>query len=153
MSPASGGPLQMPWLPPGHTMLLDGRGEVFYRHHRHADPTKPTVLLTRKAKRKAVLTQLRKAAKALKAGDLFFLSYSGHGGQVPDSSGDEPDRNDETWCLFDGQLLDDELRDLWAEFPAGARIACMKPPSALIALAAMDRASSPACSYIFSGVS
>ena len=35
----------MPWLPPGHTMVLPGRGEVFYRHHRHPDPTAPTLLL------------------------------------------------------------------------------------------------------------
>lgn len=83
---------------------------------------KPTVLLTRKAKRKAVLTQLRKAAKALKSGDLFFLSYSGHGGQVPDTTGDEPDRNDETWCLFDGQLIDDELYFELSRFAAGVRV-------------------------------
>ena len=35
----------MPWLPPGHTMVLPGRGEVFFRHHQHADPTVPTLLL------------------------------------------------------------------------------------------------------------
>ncbi len=35
----------MPWLPPGHTMVLPGRGEVFYRYHRHADPLAPTLLL------------------------------------------------------------------------------------------------------------
>lgn len=35
----------VPWLPPGHTMLLPGRGEVFYRHHRHPDPEAPTLLL------------------------------------------------------------------------------------------------------------
>lgn len=35
----------IPWLPPGYTMVLPGRGEVFFRHHRHADPTAPTLLL------------------------------------------------------------------------------------------------------------
>lgn len=35
----------LPWLPPGHTMVLPGRGEVFYRHHRHPDPNAPTLLL------------------------------------------------------------------------------------------------------------
>lgn len=34
-----------PWLPPGHTLLLADRGEVFYRHHQHADPDAPTLLL------------------------------------------------------------------------------------------------------------
>lgn len=35
----------VPWLPPGHTAVLDGRGEVFYRHHQHADLAAPTLLL------------------------------------------------------------------------------------------------------------
>lgn len=38
-------PLTMPWLPPGSTVVLPGRGEIFVRHHRHADPAVPTVLL------------------------------------------------------------------------------------------------------------
>ena len=83
---------------------------------------KPTVLLTKKATRAALLAQMRKAAKALKAGDLFFLSYSGHGGQVPDTNRDEPDRKDETWCLFDGQLIDDELYFELSRFAAGVRV-------------------------------
>ncbi len=35
----------IPWLPPGHTTTLAGRGEMFYRHHRHADASAPTLLL------------------------------------------------------------------------------------------------------------
>lgn len=81
-----------------------------------------SVLLTRKATRAKVLAGLRRAAKALRAGDLFFLSYSGHGGQVPDVSGDEADKQDETWCLFDGQLIDDELYFELGQFAAGVRI-------------------------------
>jgi 3-oxoadipate enol-lactonase len=34
-----------PWLPPGYTALIPGRGEVFYRYHRHPNPEAPTVLL------------------------------------------------------------------------------------------------------------
>jgi 3-oxoadipate enol-lactonase len=37
--------LNIPWLPDGHTLTLAGRGEVFYRHFRHPDPSRPTVLL------------------------------------------------------------------------------------------------------------
>lgn len=40
------------------------------------------------------------AAEVLQPGDSFLLSYSGHGGQVPDLS--EADRLAETFCLFDG---------------------------------------------------
>jgi metacaspase-1 len=83
---------------------------------------KPTVLRTKKGTRSAVLAGMRAAAKALKKGDLFFLSYSGHGGQVPDTSGDEPDKKDETWCLYDGQLIDDELYFELSKFAAGVRV-------------------------------
>ena len=83
---------------------------------------KPVVLLTKKATRAAVLAHLRAAAKALAAGDFFFLSFSGHGGQVPDVTGEEPDKKDETWCLFDGQLIDDELYFELSRFRVGVRI-------------------------------
>ena len=83
---------------------------------------KASVLLTKKATRAATLSGLRSAAKALRSGDLFFLSYSGHGGQVPDVTGDEADRKDETWCLHDGQLIDDELCLELGRFASGVRI-------------------------------
>jgi len=83
---------------------------------------RPTTLLTKKATRSAVLAEMRKAAKLLAAGDLFFLTYSGHGGQVPDVNGDEDDKKDETWCLYDGQLIDDELYAELGKFGAGVRI-------------------------------
>ena len=82
----------------------------------------PTVLLTKKATRANFLAGMRGAAKALGTGDLFMLSYSGHGGQVPDVNGDEPDGKDETWCLYDGQLIDDEFYFELSKFAAGVRI-------------------------------
>lgn len=79
-------------------------------------------LLTKAATRAKMLAAMRDAAKQLAAGDLFLLSFSGHGGQVPDVSGDEADKQDETWCLFDGQLIDDELYLELSRFRAGVRI-------------------------------
>lgn len=79
-------------------------------------------LLSAKATRAAVDKALRRAATALKAGDSFLISYSGHGGQIPDLTGDEDDALDETWCLYDGEMLDDELYQAWARFKAGVRI-------------------------------
>ena len=64
----------------------------------------------------------RSAAKELQAGDIFMLSYSGHGGQLPDLNDDEPDQEDETWCLYDGQVVDDELNELYSQFRQGVRI-------------------------------
>ena len=83
---------------------------------------KSTVLLTRQGTRTKMLAAMRKAAKQLKKGDLFFLTYSGHGGQVPDVTGEELDKQDETWCLYDGQLIDDELYFELSHFAAGVRI-------------------------------
>jgi hypothetical protein len=88
-----------------------------------AQGMKARVLLTREATRAAVLRRLHAAARALRAGDLFFLSFSGHGGQVPDVSGEErDDKLDETWCLYDAQLIDDELYTALTRFAAGVRI-------------------------------
>lgn len=83
---------------------------------------RPSLLLAKRATRTAVLGALRRAAGTLTSGDFLFVSYSGHGGQVPDLNNDEPDDLDETWCLFDGEVLDDELAAGWAAFKAGVRI-------------------------------
>ncbi|MEY2875191.1 MAG: hypothetical protein RLZZ373_2562 [Pseudomonadota bacterium] len=83
---------------------------------------KPTALMTKQATRAAVLAALRKAAKTLGRGDFFLLTYSGHGGQVADVTGEEIDRKDETWCLWDGQLIDDELYMELSRFVAGVRV-------------------------------
>ncbi len=83
---------------------------------------KPAQLLTKAATRDAVIGEMGKAAKALKAGDIFLVTYSGHGGQLPDQNGDESDSMDETWCLFDGEMIDDEIYLAFSKFAAGVRI-------------------------------
>jgi hypothetical protein len=83
---------------------------------------KATLLLTKDGTRAKLLRALRAASKTLVKGDLFFLSFSGHGGQVPDVSGEEADKLDETWCLYDGQLIDDELYQELGKFATGVRI-------------------------------
>lgn len=70
----------------------------------------------------AVKNEIGKVAQKLVAGDIFMVTYSGHGGQVPDIGNDEADLLDETWCLYDGQLIDDEIESLWASFEKGVRI-------------------------------
>lgn len=64
----------------------------------------------------------RPAAAALTSGDIFMITYSGHSGQAPDESGDEQDLTDETWCLYDGQLIDDELFIAWSAFRPRIRV-------------------------------
>lgn len=81
-----------------------------------------TVLLTNRATRANVLEAIRAAARELQSGDLLFLTYSGHGGQMPDVSADEDDKKDETWCLYDGELIDDEVYVEFTRFAEGVRI-------------------------------
>lgn len=88
---------------------------------------KVTKLLTKSATRKKVIAALDAAAKALKSGDLFLVYYSGHGGnEIPDTNKDEDDewhdQFDETWCLYDAQLIDDELFNHWKKFKPGVKI-------------------------------
>ena len=92
-----------------------------------------TMLLTKDATVNNVVSAIGTASETLTAGDTLFLTYSGHGGQVPDSGGDEgeqgtnefgerTDGQDETWVLFDRQLIDDELYELWRSFAPDVRI-------------------------------
>lgn len=65
---------------------------------------------------------IKDCASTLDAGDIFLLYFSGHGGKLPDKNSDEDDGTDETWCLFDGELIDDKLYELLSEFKEGVRI-------------------------------
>lgn len=80
-------------------------------------------LLTKAATAHALTAALEDAATELESGDILLLSYSGHGGQVPDANGDEQDRMDETWVLYDRQLVDDELYALLGKMKPDVRVA------------------------------
>ena len=79
-------------------------------------------LLDAQATSTAVLSALDSLAHTAVDGDIAFISFSGHGGQIRDNTGDEDDGLDETWCLYDRQVLDDELYLKWSQFCAGVRI-------------------------------
>ena len=83
-----------------------------------------TLMLDEQATAEAVISAIAGTAHSLRPGDMLLLTYSGHGSQVPDKNGDEPDGKDETWCLYDRMLVDDELNALWSQFKPGVRI-CM----------------------------
>ncbi len=82
-----------------------------------------TTLLNEKATCRAIFNNIIDAARVLKSGDILLVTFSGHGTQTEDENGDEaPGRFDQTWCAYDRPLVDDELAELWAMFPAGVRI-------------------------------
>lgn len=72
----------------------------------------------------AVLAALDKYAKALQPGDILLLTYAGHGGQLENekTEGFDGERYDQTWCLYNRQLLDDELFEAFRQFGEGTRI-------------------------------
>ncbi|MEU4689380.1 peptidoglycan-binding protein [Actinoplanes sp. NPDC023714] len=80
-------------------------------------------LFTRDATTAGVQAAIADAARQLRAGGFFLITYAGHGGQVPNTGADpEDDQQDETWVLFDRQFLDDEIEQALAGFAPGVSI-------------------------------
>ena len=70
------------------------------------------VLLDQQGTRENVKAALRDLVLSLKPGDYGVFTYSGHGTYNRDTSGDEEDSYDEALYVYDGILLDDELREI-----------------------------------------
>ena len=81
-----------------------------------------TELRDEQATRAAVRDQLGRLAAIARPGDLVIMGFAGHGGQVKDFNGDEEDGLDETLCLYDGQMIDDELVVHFARFAPGVKV-------------------------------
>lgn len=79
-------------------------------------------LLNEKATRNNVIDTLTNFSQISMEGDIILLTYSGHGSYIPDQNGDESSKEDQTWCLYDGQLVDDELNTVFSFFKKGVRI-------------------------------
>jgi hypothetical protein len=70
------------------------------------------VLLDNQGTRENIKAALRGVVSALRPGDYGVFTYSGHGTYNRDTGGDEPDSYDEALFVYDGLLLDDELREI-----------------------------------------
>jgi metacaspase-1 len=85
----------------------------------------PALLTNEDATADSLLNGIEMAANYLEEGDFFFLSFSGHGGRAQNrnkEADDEDDGYDETWCLHDRAVLDDELFERWKLFRPRVRI-------------------------------
>lgn len=82
------------------------------------------VLTNENATIENVKAEIEAAAAALGPGDTFLLSASCHGTQTVTLNYDDDDEDgkDETWALYNGQLLDNELTELWVKFERGVNI-------------------------------
>jgi len=47
-----------------------------------------------------------------KSGQSIVITNSSHGTSLPDRNGDDPDGKDEALCLYDGFLIDDDIRGI-----------------------------------------
>ncbi|MCU0533762.1 MAG: caspase family protein [Hydrococcus sp. Prado102] len=85
---------------------------------------KSQLILNEEATYNNICNAITKASHELISGDVFLLTIACHGSQIPSLNGsdDEVDGLDETWVLFDRQLIDDELYELLQHFRAGVRI-------------------------------
>ncbi len=91
-----------------------------------ASPTNMKILTDSRATRAAIMAGLKWLITGAKAGDVLVFHYSGHGSQVVDVDGDEPDGKDETICPHDfataGMIKDDDLRAVFSTLPAGVNL-------------------------------
>jgi hypothetical protein len=69
-----------------------------------------SIMLDSQATRQNVKTALQDLISTTNAGDVAVFTYSGHGTQVSDRNSDENDRYDEAISLYDGNVVDDDLR-------------------------------------------
>ncbi len=82
------------------------------------------ILLTDEDATTATFTAaLRQAATNLFSGDALFVTFSGHGSQITNTSLDEEsDLLDETLCFHDRMLIDDEIYALLSELRPGTHV-------------------------------
>lgn len=79
-------------------------------------------LLDKKATKNKLLTELENLIKEAEAEDVIVFTYSGHGTNVLDTSGDEDDSYDEALYVYDGVLLDDQLRAVIQKVKPGVHL-------------------------------
>lgn len=77
----------------------------------------PVLLLGERATCAAVRAKIIEMAAASEPGDLFLLTFSGHGGRTCLPSGEVG-----TWQLYDGTLNDEQLKADLARFRQGVRV-------------------------------
>ena len=121
---------------PGRTLLrgCENDARAMERIAR-AQGFRTTLLLGRKATVEAVKAAVAAAAEPVGSDGILLVTFAGHGGFVPDAWCEEDrlvaevedrrdfiDGNDETWCLWDRQMLDDEIFRMWTAFAPGARV-------------------------------
>lgn len=85
------------------------------------------ILLDAQATKKNIIDGLENLLTGARAGDVLVFTNSSHGSYVADTSGDE-ESYDEILCPYDidaNEIVDDELREMTGNLPAGAHLAAV----------------------------
>ncbi len=87
----------------------------------------PKLLSRQNATRSNLKSTIEGFAKELKAGDLFLLTFSGHGTRITRENyfkinPTEANGFDHAWCLFNGLFFEAELYKLYTLFKPGVQI-------------------------------
>jgi hypothetical protein len=80
------------------------------------------VIIDGQATRANLLSAFENLITEASSDDVIVFTYSGHGTNVRDTSGDESDSYDEALYVYDGVLLDDELRTVIQKVKAGVHL-------------------------------
>jgi metacaspase-1 len=88
---------------------------------------KVRMITDRQATTANILKGLENLVSGAQSGDLLVFHYSGHGSQVPDTSGDESDKFDEILCPYDLDwkskvIRDDDLSRILGSLPGGVHV-------------------------------
>ncbi len=103
-------------------------GQRMVKASRDAGISRIVTLTNSQATTFRFLSQCALAAVALKPSaekgkrPLLLIYVSGHGGQVANTDGTETDGQDETLCLWDGQLVDDLMWNALVKIAKGVRV-------------------------------
>jgi hypothetical protein len=84
-----------------------------------------TLVTDAEATKANMLSGVKNLLAGARYGDVLVFTNSSHGSYIPDTGADEQDRYDEVICpydILDNQLVDDELREIFAGIPRGVRL-------------------------------
>ena len=81
-----------------------------------------TILTNSQVTKNTFKTSIQNTITNLVSGDVLVITYSGHGTQVYDNSGDETDGYDEALYLYDGVFTDDEMRSILDTIKDGVHV-------------------------------
>ena len=105
--------------------LCENDARAMYKIACEMGYTDPQLLLTEKATTTNFINLIYDISLKVESGDIVFISFSGHGkpfvNKDKKEEGEE-DGQDESWCFYNGALVDDDIYKLWSVFPKNTRI-------------------------------